>query len=79
MLNVEQHQFTQPGFRHLPAVISDIKAERTFEVSYPARVAIWHGGFVHATDRLDSIITWLKGDDDEDILAADQALGGPEN
>lgn len=50
--------------------ISDLLERREFEVSLSHRVAIWHGGFVEAVDRLDAILPWLEGQANDSTLAA---------
>jgi hypothetical protein len=55
----------EPEFLDLPAHLA---ARHAFEVLRPSGVALWHGGFVEATVRLDSIVEWLSGADDSALL-----------
>jgi SIR2-like domain len=60
--------FAEPGHA-APPDITDLIARDGFEVSSLHRVAIWHGGFVEATRRLDAILPWLEGTAADSILA----------
>ena len=65
-------QYREPGHA-APPDIDELIAKNGFEVSSPHRVAIWHGGFVEATRRLDAIVDWLDGKTDHSVLAGETA------
>ncbi len=68
-LQASRRTFQEPGapeFLHAPSVLA---ARAAFEVSHGRKVALWHGGFVEATSRLDSIVAWLSTSN-ESVLAA---------
>jgi hypothetical protein len=61
--------FKEPGEPEVLAMPASLAARGGFEVSDPSKVALWHGGFVEATERFDSIVEWLSGAD-ESVLKA---------
>jgi hypothetical protein len=67
-LNVDLNSFREPG-HFAPPVVKELIDRKGFEVS-PGATAIWHGGFVEAVERRDSILSWLKGQASDTVLAA---------
>jgi hypothetical protein len=61
------NSFREPGHSSTP-VISELLQRAAFEVAEPHRVAIWHGGFIEAGARLESMLQWLDGAGDQ-VLA----------
>ncbi|WP_316233824.1 SIR2 family protein [Bradyrhizobium sp. SZCCHNPS2010] len=61
-------QYFEPGHAS-PPDIAELIGKGGFEVCSPNRVAIWHGGFVEASHRLDAIVEWLDN-------SADRVLAG---
>ena len=51
-------KFYEPPYGVAP-VIGDLISRKGFEVNSEGRVAIWHGGFTAAVDRIDVISKWL--------------------
>jgi hypothetical protein len=66
-LSTDGHFFHEPGHASLP-VPAELAAKGSFEVASLHRVALWHGGFVEAESRLDGIVSWLLGGDDNVLL-----------
>jgi hypothetical protein len=60
--------FVEPG-HSAPPSLDELVASDGFEVSSVHSVAIWHGGFLEASRRLDSIVAWLDGSGDDMSLA----------
>ena len=70
-VNISLHAptgFRAPGHAS-PPDIDELIARDGFEVSSFHKVAIWHGGFVEATRRLDAWAPWLDSAVDDDALA----------
>lgn len=65
-------QYREPGHA-APPDIDELIAKNGFEVSSPHQVAIWHGGFLEVTRRLDAIVDWLDGKTDHSVLAGETA------
>jgi hypothetical protein len=61
--------FKEPGDPELLALPAALAARGAFEISDPSKVALWHGGFIEATKRFDSIVEWLCGADDSVLKA----------
>jgi hypothetical protein len=57
-LGVAGKNFYEPPYGVAP-VIGDLISRKGFEVNSEGRVAIWHGGFTAAVDRIDVISKWL--------------------
>jgi len=68
-LQAPRNSFQEPGAPELLHAPSVLAARAAFEVSRGCKVTLWHGGFVEATSRLDSIVAWLSTSD-ESVLAA---------
>jgi SIR2-like domain len=60
--------YSEPGHASPPHV-DELVARDGFEVSSIHKVAIWHGGFVEATRRMDTWVPWLDGTIDDSALA----------
>lgn len=63
-----RHEFNVPGHSG-PWPMDEIHEKAAFEVSSASRIAVWHGGFVGATERIDVLVPWLAG------VGTDHALG----
>lgn len=61
--------FREPGHSSTP-FIPDLVRGGGFEVSIHHKVAIWHGGYIEAANRLDAIVPWLAGEADDLVLAS---------
>lgn len=57
-LRVTGEKFYEPPHK-VPPDIHDLISRKGFEVNSEGRVAIWHGGFTAAVDRIDVIAKWL--------------------
>lgn len=68
-LGVAGNEFYEPHHK-VPPDIHDLISRKGFEVNSEGRVAIWHGGFTAAADRMDVIAKWLAR------KAKDAALSG---
>jgi hypothetical protein len=66
-LSTDGHFFHEPGHAS-PPVPHELAAKGSFEVASLHRVALWHGGFVEAESRLDGIVPWLFGADDNVLI-----------
>jgi hypothetical protein len=67
-LNASSKDFAEPG-THSPPDIPDLVARKGFEVNGPQQIAIWHGGFTAAAERVDEIASWLERTVGDDALA----------
>ena len=65
-LSTDGRIFQGPGHPS-PVVTAELDAEGGFEVA-SHRVALWHSGFVEAASRLDGILPWLSGTDDNVLI-----------
>jgi len=65
--------FFEPGHSS-PPMPCELVTRGAFEVSQPHRVALWHGGFIEATTRLDGIVPWLGGGPDEVLHPSGMSL-----
>jgi SIR2-like domain len=67
-LGVQAKEFSEPTY-NVPGNINDLVCRKGFEVNRAERVAIWHGGFTGAIDRIDVIIKWLAGRANNAVLS----------
>jgi len=63
-----RNQFREPGSSSVRS-IEELKMREGFEVCSNDRVAIWHGGFVEASGRINELSKWLATSAGDDVLA----------
>jgi len=64
-LDSPKDSFAEPGNPQFYSIPRQLVEKGAFEVSHSLRVALWHGGFLEATSRLDRIVQWLWGKDEQ--------------
>ena len=63
-----RNPFREPGSSSVRS-IEELKTGEGFEVCSKDRVAIWHGGFVEASGRINELSKWVATSAGDDVLA----------